>query len=88
MSFPLFPTYTPVPSTVAGVVSRETLTRSATKAEDRQATFAAEGTTLPIIYGQDVCAGKVAGIVNTTTYLWLLVIWCAGEVDSDRPARR
>jgi hypothetical protein len=82
MGFPLFPTYTPVPSTVAGVVSRETLTRSATKAEDRQATFAAEGTTLPIIYGQDVCAGKVAGIVNTTTYLWLLVVWCAGEDDS------
>jgi hypothetical protein len=81
MSYPLFPVLN---TTVAnsGVVPRDTLARSATKAEDRQATFAAEGTTLPVIYGQDVCAGKVAGIVNTTTYLWLLVIWCAGEVDS------
>jgi hypothetical protein len=81
MAFPLFPTYTP--TTVAGVVSRETLTRSETKAEDRQANYAAEGTTLPIIYGQDICPGKVAGIITSSTgYLWLLVIWCAGEVDS------
>jgi hypothetical protein len=81
MSYPLFPVLN---TTVAksGVVPRDTLARSATKAEDRQATFAAEGTTLPVIYGQDVCAGKVAGIVNTSTYLWVLVIWCAGEVDS------
>lgn len=81
IAYPLFPILN---TTVAsgGVVPRDTLARSATRAEDRQATYAAEGTVLPVIYGQDVCAGKVAGIVSTTRYLWLLVIWCAGEVES------
>ncbi|MBK8688974.1 MAG: hypothetical protein IPN24_11215 [Betaproteobacteria bacterium] len=65
-----------------GVVEREKLARSATKAADRQSTYAAEGTTLPVIYGQDVAAGKVGGVLAYGTYLWLVVIWCAGECDS------
>jgi hypothetical protein len=78
---PIAPTYV-APSNSVGIVARETMTKSATKAEDRQANYAADGTTLRIVYGRDVCPGQVAGIVWTTKYLWLLVIWCAGEVDS------
>jgi hypothetical protein len=80
---PIAPTYVAptIAVTSAGVVPRDTLAKSATKAEDRQKNYAAEGTTLPIVYGYDVCTGKVAGIISTTYDLWVLVIWCAGEVD-------
>jgi hypothetical protein len=83
MDFPLFPIYAPGPAlTGPAVVSRATLAKSATKAADRQATFAAEGTALPIIYGQDVAPGAVAGVLSTGRYLWLVARWCAGECDS------
>lgn len=77
--YPLFPTYTPAAINGPAVVSRATLTKSATPADERQATFAAEGSALPIIYGQDVAAGLLAGVLSTDRYLWQVVVWCAGE---------
>ncbi|MBK9704798.1 MAG: hypothetical protein IPO75_15895 [Betaproteobacteria bacterium] len=77
-----YPAPYPKAPTLIGVVEREKLARSATKAADRQSTYVAEGTTLPIIYGQDVASGKVAGVLAYGTYLWLVVVWCAGECDS------
>jgi hypothetical protein len=76
------PVYVAPSVTKSGFVSRATLKKSTTSAWLRQTTFVAEGAVLPIIYGQDVAAGAVAGVLSLGGYLWLLCLWCYGEVDS------
>jgi hypothetical protein len=56
--------------------------RSATKAEDRQLTIAADGALIPIIVGQDRVGGMVAAVVSDASNAYVLVVWCMGECDS------
>lgn len=69
-------------SLVSIVSSRQTLTRAATKAEDRQQTIAADGALIRIIFGQDRVGGMISAVVSDASNAYFRVAWGMGECDS------
>ena len=95
LTFPGYPTVAPAPieprppwfgwipgsMVQTSVVSRTVLNRTATTAERRQATVAAEGTPLPLIYGRTRKGGMVFAATTYQNSLLLGCAWCQGEVE-------
>ena len=63
-------------------IPRQVLEDSASLASDRQATVAGDGAPIRIIYGQDRVGGQIAGCIVSGNYMYLLAVWCYGEIDS------
>lgn len=64
-------------------ISRRRLERAAQSNEKRQETVAAQGATLPVVYGRVRLGAKIAGVVvDASRTLWVLAVWCEGPVEA------